>query len=370
VFIEEINLIAFRNYLEAHIKLEKQKLIVIGQNAQGKSNLIEVIELFSHFKSRRAKKDQELINFDFEEAILKIKIQDNHAAEDLAVQIRKSGRRTYKLNGVNKKPKELLGKVLSVSFMAEDLNIINASPSYRRDFLNSILKQFSATYNENLANFEKILSQRNGFLKALQEKAKFHLNSLNPSEKDQLNTWNELYLQEANKLTNSRKIFIAELEPKLDTYYKNISGNTNNQIKIEYQHQILTLEDLESSFSKDIARGYSNLGPHRDDFEILLNTKTSSSFASQGEKRSIILALKLSELEMLKERFQDYPLLILDDVLAELDEDRQDFLLDAVNNQAQVLITTTHIGKHLEKWSQDSQIIEVENGTIKELSKI
>ena len=383
MFIKEINLLGFRNYLEANLELDRQKTIIIGRNAQGKSNLIEVIQLLSQFKSRRAKKDAELINFSLDQAVIKVKIKDTKESDEgdiynssfwdeesseeldeLAVLIRKSGRRTYKLNGANKKPKELLHKVLCVSFMSEDLNIINSSPSTRRDFLDSVIKQLSSEYADNLSKFEKTLSQRNSFLKDLVEKGKYYPSNLNQSEKGQLEIWNDLFIEEANKVSKAREDFLAKLKPCAEDFYQKISGSEASKLDFDYLGEQLDASMLNESLGRDLARGYSNLGPHRDDFEIKLNDIAAMSFASQGEKRSIMLAVKLSELELLKEQHNDYPILLLDDVLAELDEDRQDFLLDAVNSQAQVIITTTHLGKHLEKWSEDSQIIEIEAGQI------
>ncbi len=365
MFIKEIELIGFRNYLEAKLSLDRQKTIIIGKNAQGKSNLIEVIQLLSYFKSRRAKKDAELINFSLDQAIVKTKIEDaENKLSDFALLIRKSGRRTYKLNDVSKKPKELLHKVLSVSFMSEDLNIINSSPSLRRDYIDSVIKQLDTNYTEDLSSFEKILSQRNSFIKDLVEKGKYYPSNLNQSDKSQLSIWDELFCKAANKVTQSRKAFIKELCPIANKFYQDISGEANSQINIEYTGKELDEESLLESLARDLARSFTNLGPQRDDFSIELNSNSAASFASQGEKRSIILCFKLSELQMLKDKHNEFPILLLDDVLAELDEDRQDFLLDSIDNNAQVIITTTHLGSHLEKWSEDSQIIQIEAGQI------
>lgn len=372
MFVKEIKLIAFRNYLEADLKLEKQKTIIIGKNAQGKSNLLEVIQILSQFKSRRARRDSELINFNLDQAIIKLKIQQSNLDTDddeIAVLIRKSGKRTYKLNGNIKKPKELMHKILSVSFMSEDLNIINSSPSVRRDYLDSVVKQLSFSYAEELSKFEKTLSQRNSFLKSLVEQGKYYTNSLSGSDKTQLEIWDDLFIDQANIVTSFRESFLEQLKPKANTFYNKIaqgigSLSEENKLDFEYQGSMLNKAVLSENLAKDLARGYSNLGPHRDDFVIKLNESEAISFASQGEKRSIMLAVKLSELELLQEEHDDYPILLLDDVLAELDEDRQDFLLEAVNSKCQVIITTTHLGSHLEKWSDDSQIVEIDSGEI------
>ena len=356
-------MIGFRNYLELSLDFSNSKTIIIGKNAQGKSNLLEVIQILSHLKSRRAAKDAVLVNFEMAEAIIQAKVSQNNENIDISLLIRQSGRRTLKINEVSKKPKELAHNVFSVSFMVDDLEIINGSPSKRRDWLDSVLNQLDYSYKDDLAKFEKILSQRNSFIKDLTEKGKYYYPTLSQVEKDQLDIWDDLFIQEANTLSTKRSEFLDKLEPLINQAYRGISG-TDAQLKLSYIGKQLAKEDLEECRAKDFARAYTNVGPQRDDVSFELDENLAQSFASQGERRTITLAIKLAELQLLKERHGECPILLLDDVLAELDEDRQDFLLEAVEADTQVIITTTHLGKHLEKWSGNAQILEIEKGRI------
>ena len=275
-----------------------------------------------------------------------------------------SGRRTIKVNEVTKKTSDLIQYLNSVSFMVDDIEIVYGSPSIRRDWIDSLLIQLSKIYRSKLKEFEKTLSQRNSFIKDLIEKDIYH-NCMNLSQKEQLKTWNELYLERANEIIRLRLKLVYEIEPIAKKFYSKISSQythsnkSNNEILgIEYLGTEISHEELEKTIVKDFIRGTTNLGPHRQDIKFSINDKAASSFASQGQKRSIVLALKLAELELLKQEHGETPILLLDDVLAELDEDRQDFLLDAIDEETQVIITTTHLGKHLQKWSQNSQIME------------
>lgn len=373
VFIEKIQLLGYRNYIESAINFERNKVIIIGKNAQGKTNLLEVIQILSIGKSKRAAKDAELINFDLDNAFIHASIKKENSNIDeenikLAVQIRPSGRRTIKVNEVTKKTSDLIQYLNSVSFMVDDIEIINGSPSTRRDWVDALMIQLSKTYRNQLKEFEKALSQRNSFIKDLLDKDIYY-NSLRPSHREQLATWNELYLEKANEIIRLRLDLISKIHPISESFYHKISSNDINsheeKLHLEYLGTEITQGDLDKSIAKDFIRGTTSLGPHRQDISFSINGKAAASFASQGQKRSIVLATKLAELELLKQEHGETPILLLDDVLAELDEDRQDFLLDAVDENTQVIITTTHLGKHLQKWSQNSQIMEIDKGSVK-----
>lgn len=361
--VKSLKLIGFRNYIEASIDFNRPKAIIIGKNAQGKSNLLEVIQILSHIKSRRATRDKELVNFEMKEAVIHACTQNSQDDIDISLLIRASGRRTLKINEVNRKPKELLHHIFSVSFMVDDIEIVTGTPAGRRDWMNSVISQLDFNYDECLTKFEKILQQRNSFFKEMIDQGKYYYRDLNTSQQDQLAVWDEIYIEAANELTSLRANFIMEHAPIAARYYREISG-ADAKLELDYLGMHINQDDLDGVRARDFARGYSNLGPHRDEIEFKLKGSKAASYASQGERRSITLAMKLAELELHREKHGEYPILLLDDVLAELDEDRQDFLLDSVNPETQVIITTTHIGKHLEKWSESAQILEVEAGTI------
>lgn len=362
--IKSIQLLGFRNYFEAKLDFEKSKLIIIGKNAQGKSNLLETIQILSHIKSRRAGRDAELVNFDFKEAAVHARVLDAQNEEkEIALLIRKSGRRTLKINEVKKKPEELAHNIYSVSFMVDDLEIINGAPADRRKWLDSVLLQLDREYKTDYAKFENILSQRNSYIKELNEKNIFHPSQLSQSQQDQFMIWDEMYIKAANKITEKRIEFTDLMNPLAKKSYFDIS-KVSKELSLNYKGSRLDLEALEESRAKDFARSYTNLGPQRDDIDFLLDEKLAKAYASQGERRTTTLAIKLAELELLKNQYGEYPILLLDDVLAELDESRQDYLLDAINQDTQVIITTTHLGSHLEKWSDNAQIVEIDDGRI------
>ena len=246
--------------------------------------------------------------------------------------------------------------------MVDDLHMISGSPSTRRDWIDSILKQLYIPYKDVLTKFEKALSQRNSFLKSLVEKGIF-LQNLNPMHKEQLSIWDQMFIDAANNVSKYRQELIQELNPIIAKHYKNISGR-EDFMEISYETNILDEAKMNERLKVDFIRSYTTLGPHRDEINFMLKGQNAGSFASQGEKRTIVLASKLSEIELLKARHNLKPILLLDDVLAELDEDRQDHLLDAVDDQTQVIITTTHLGKHLQKWSENAQIINIEAGAL------
>lgn len=364
MFIKKIKLLGFRNYIEADLVFDKAKTIIIGKNAQGKTNLLEVIQILSHSKSRRASKDAELINFNLQESFIHALIQRDQEI-NIAIALRPSGRRTLKINEVNKKPKELLHNLYSVSFMADDLEIVNGSPSRRRDWIDQVIIQLERPYLEHLDKFDETLSQRNSLLKKLNDQGIYRAHQLQDKQKAELEIWDDLFIEHANYISSKRKNYLDKLQSVSDTYYKRISAS-ELYLSLIYLGKEINQEDLQNSRDKDLIRGISNLGPQRDEIEINLNDKLAKAFASQGERRTITLAIKLAELDLLKESHQESPILLLDDVLAELDESRQDFLLDAIDNDTQVIITTTHLGTHLDKWSKDSQILEVEAGVVRE----
>lgn len=363
MFIKSIELLGFRNYLEASLVFSHDKTIILGKNAEGKSNLLEVIQVLSHLRSRRQHKDSDLINFNLDQAIIKARATNQTQDIDIALLIRKSGRRTLKVNDVAKKPGELLHNIYSVSFMADDLDIINGSPTIRRQWIDSVISQMDKAYATELDKFDSALTQRNKLLKNLNEQGKYHSSSLSPNQRAELGLWDELFISSANAISTQRKNFISQLEKIAEVCYRDISASSTT-LKLDYTAAIITAQDMVNSYDKDLARSFTNIGPHRDDCIFSLDDNQSKNFASQGEKRSITLALKLAELELLKQQHGEYPILLLDDVLAELDEDRQDYLLESIKEGTQVIITTTHLGKHLEKWSQNAQIVSINNGQI------
>lgn len=362
MFIKNIKLLGFRNYLEADLFFDKKKTIIIGKNAQGKTNLLEVIQILSQGKSRRAIRDAELVNFNLSEAFIHAAIEPDLT---IALGLRSSGRRTVKVNDVTKKPKEFLHHIYSVSFMADDLEIVQGSPSMRRDWIDAVITQLELNYNERCIKLKEVLSQRNSFLKKLNSIGVFRSEELKPEQLAQLEVWDEVLIEAANYISAKRTEYLFKLQPIAQAYYQEIA-NSDLALDFHYDGKEINKLDLLQSRTKDLIRAVTHVGPHRDEIDFLLGGRLAKTFASQGERRTITLALKLAELVVLKEVHGGSPILLLDDVLAELDESRQDYLLDAIDDETQVIITTTHLGSHIEKWSNNAQILEVENGVIKQ----
>jgi len=363
LFLKSINLINFRNYQELFLSIEKPKLIILGDNSQGKTNLLEVVQLLSTGKSERASKDAQLVNFEAENAVLHAKIlRENMNDLNIAMMLRRSGRRTLKINEVNLKPKEIRHKLYSVSFMVDDLSTVSGSPSIRRACLDNLLTQLFFPYAEHLSKFEKILSQRNGFIKSCLEKG-FSSNNLSSVLMEQLLIWDELFINAANEIYKYRADLINKINPLIEANYQKIAADKSS-LHLEYTGKALSEIDLKNDHRLDFIRACTSHGPQRDDINFILKGQLAADFASQGERRSIVLALKLTEIELLKREHSLNPILLLDDVLAELDESRQDHLLESINDDTQVIITTTHLGKHLQKWSENAQIINIKAGAI------
>lgn len=364
MLIESLNLIGYRNYLEASLHFSPSKTIIIGRNAQGKSNLIEIVQLLSTGKSKRTHKDSELINLELSEAVIHAKaFSDREGEIKISMLLRSNGRRSIKLNDVSIKSSELNKRLSSVSFSVDDLEMVSGSPAHRRAWIDSICIQLYDSYADHLEQFQTILHQRNSYIKSLIDSGT-NYNFLNPTQKEQLKLWSELFVEASNKIINIRKELIFDIQDLFNDYYRKIS-NSSSDLKIIYEGDFLNIDILRSEVARDFARGHTTLGPHRHDISFTIDSKTAKNYASQGEKRTLTLALKLSELELLKNTLEEFPILLLDDVMAELDEDRQDFLLESISANMQVIITTTHLGRHLDKWSQNAKLIEVENGSLK-----
>ncbi len=365
MFVEELNLIGYRNYLEARIRFGSTKTIIIGKNAQGKTNLLEVIQILSGLRSRRATKDSELINFDLETAVIQARIKRNDSDHKINIVIRPSGRRGIKVNDVTKSNRELNQLVSSVSFMVNDLELVSGSPGTRRDWLDDFASQLDSSYLAKLEDFEKMLRQRNGYISKLVETGTYYAR-LNSQQASELALWDELYIKTANIVIAAREELLSRFRPIAAKHYSAICQNPDEQLSLDYLGGSLTQAELSQNLAKDFARMHSTIGPQRHDINITINQKLAGNYASQGQRRSVVLAIKLTELELLREQKNTEPILLLDDVLAELDQSRQLALLNAISPETQVIITSTGLGEHLEAWSTEAQIIEVVSGSIKD----
>jgi len=333
MWIKKNKLNNFRNYNYKEINLEKNINIFYGENAQGKTNIIEAIFLSSMGKSFRTNKDKELINFEKEKATVEINFEKKDRDGKIKIEI--ENKKNIYLNGIKlKKLSELLGNINVVIFTPDDINILKGGPQNRRRFLDIMISQLKPNYMYTLNLYLKTLEQRNNYLRQIKIENK---------DENLLDIWDEKLAEYAVIIYNYRVEFINKIKNKIENIHKDITQNKEN-IKIEYISECKEKEEflnlLKQRRKLDIIKGFTTKGIHRDDFMIYINEKEVSTYGSQGQHRTAILSLKLSELKVIYDEIGEYPILLLDDFMSELDESRRKSFLENIEN-IQVIITCT-----------------------------
>lgn len=336
--INSIDIENFRNIKKLNVSFDNVN-IIYGENAQGKTNLIESIYLFTGSKSFRGVKDKELIKFDEQFARIKINFENKSREQNAEIFI--ENKRTASLNGVKKKSAAVLGEELkAVIFSPVHLSMVKDGPAERRKFIDNALCQLKFNYRNVLKEYNRALAQRNMLLKDI---------SKNSSLSDMLYIWDKNLSKSGAKIIYQRNKYIDALLPYAKDIFDGLSGGKENIdliLKGAFDYKNLSLNDIENQLmlaleknrTNDFMNRITTVGPHRDDMEILINDKSARSFGSQGQQRSCVLALKLAEASLLKEMTEDEPLALLDDVMSELDISRQDYILNHIKNW-QVFIT-------------------------------
>lgn len=336
--INSIEIENFRNIKKLSLEFDDVN-IIYGENAQGKTNLIEAIYLFTGAKSFRGVRDKELVKFDCEQARLKIDFENNIRKQNAQIIIQ--SKRCATLNGVKKKSASMLGDELkAVIFSPVHLSMVKDGPLERRKFVDNALCQIKSNYRLVLKEYNRALAQRNMLLKDAVK---------NPSLFDMLYIWDKNLAIYGAKIIYQRQKYIQTLLPYAQEVFGGLSGGRENIdliLNCEFDCSDMTVEEiqkklmfaLENNRSSDIMNRITTIGPHRDDIEILINGKSARKYASQGQQRSCVLALKLAEASLLREMTQDEPLALLDDVMSELDISRQDYILNHIKDW-QVFIT-------------------------------
>ncbi|MBF4695432.1 DNA replication/repair protein RecF [Fusibacter ferrireducens] len=364
--IKSIALKNFRNYNYVHLGFDEHLNIIVGDNAQGKTNLLEALYVCGFGKSFRTTKDSDLVNFNEEITSVKIDIEhDNGYQEIIEYRINQKNRKEFLVNGVNiTKISDLLGTINLVLFYPDDLKLIKESPGERRKFLNRELSHISKIYCLDIIEYNRILMQRNELLKKIFYK---------PEHKETLEIWDEQLADKGSKIIMKRMHFIERLGEISREIHGNITNHVEN-LSISYITSVKNLtnydtikDDLIAGFKKnqesDIKRGFTSIGPHRDDIDIKINGINIKSFGSQGQQRTAALSLKLSEIEIIKSEVGEYPILLLDDVMSELDHKRQKDLIYTLKN-VQTIITTTDVKNLLDDYINASKLIKVKGGSI------
>lgn len=333
MYIKEIKLQNFRNYEMANIKIEKGVNIFYGDNAQGKTNILEAIFVASLGKSFRTNKDKELVKEN--EALTKVEIVYQKENRENKVNSEIGDKKKFFVNSIElKKTSEIVGKINIVLFTPEDINILKNEPIKRRRFLNIMISQLRPMYIHFLSQYNKILDQRNNYLKQIKYENK---------ERKNLDIWDEQLIKIGLKIFEYRKEFIEKINEKIRKIHLETTEN-KEEIELRYKNNVINEEEyrkkVKQKQEEDIQKGYTAVGIHRDDFEIYINKKNVAIYGSQGQQRSSIISLKLAEAEVVYEEKEDYPVLLLDDFMSELDKKRIKGFVKRIKSN-QVLITCT-----------------------------
>ncbi len=354
MYIEKIKLNNFRNYIEEEIKLDKNINIFYGNNAQGKTNILEAIYLCAIGKSYRTNKDREIINTNSD--FLKAEVNYTKKDRDGKIKIEISDKKNIYLNEIKvKKISEVLGNINIVLFNPDDINIFKEGPSKRRKILDIMISQLRPSYVYNLNMYLKILEQRNNYLKQIKYENK---------NQEMLEVWDVQLAKYAEIINKYRREFTEKIKEKITDIHKKITNN-QEEIKIEYisdlKNQETFLKEIRETRKIDIIKGYTGKGIHRDDLKLFINDQEIGIYGSQGQHRSAILSIKLSELQIIKEETEENPILLLDDFMSELDKTRRQNFLEDVQD-TQIIITCTD---KLELKNKNKKIFFVEKGKVK-----
>lgn len=357
MILKSLELANFRNYEELNISFDKGTNILYGDNAQGKTNILEAIYLSATTKSHKGSKDKEIINFDKEEAHIRTYLEKENVETRVDMHLRKNKSKGIAIDGQKiKKAADLMGLLNVVFFSPEDLSIIKDGPAERRRFADMELCQLDSFYLYNLNHYNKIIGQRNKLLKDMY---------FQPELKETLNIWDSQLVSFGSKIIERREQFVKQLGDIIFDIHKKLSGG-KEELVIAYEPDV-SIEDFEKQMKynqdKDIRLKQTTTGPHRDDFSFVVNGVDIRKYGSQGQQRTAALSLKLSEIELVKKISKDTPVLLLDDVLSELDSNRQNYLLNSIGN-IQTIITCTGLDEFINNRFEINKIFKVTNGTV------
>lgn len=363
MIIKSMELKNFRNYEDLNISFDQGTNIFYGDNAQGKTNVLEAVYMSGTTKSHKGSKDKEMIRFLEQEAHLRTIVLKQGKEYQIDMHLKHNRSKGIAINKVPiKKAGELFGILNMVFFSPEDLNIIKNGPSERRRFLDSELCQLDKIYMSDLMNYNKILNQRNRLLKDMVYR---------PDLKDTLSVWDMQLVMAGNNIIRRRKQFVEELNDIVYKIHSKISGE-REELFLKYEPSIddsLFENELCQMKERDMKLCQTSVGPHRDDLLFSIQGVDIRKFGSQGQQRTSALSLKLSEIELVKKSINDTPVLLLDDVLSELDSSRQNYLLNNIYD-TQTMITCTGLDEFVKNRFQINKVFEVINGKVFEKESV
>lgn len=357
MFIESIELKNYRNYQELHMDFSSGTNILYGDNAQGKTNVLEAVYVCSTTKSHRSSKDKEMIQFGEDESHIKLQVRKNDVPYRIDMHLKRSKAKGIAVNGIPiKKASELFGIVNVVFFSPEDLNIIKNGPSERRRFIDLELCQLNKLYVHSLVQYNKVIIQRNKLLKEL---------TFKPEYESTLDVWDIQMVQYGKEVMRCRQEFICHLNGMITEIHRKLSGE-KEVLMVAYEPNV-SLDTFDSAVKKsriqDMRQKTTLVGPHRDDISFHINGVDIRKFGSQGQQRTAALSLKLAEIELVRSIVHDYPVLLLDDVLSELDSSRQNHLLAGIDH-IQTLITCTGLDEFVNHRFPIDKIFKVIDGKV------
>lgn len=368
MYIDEILVRNYRNYDQINLTFSNKVNVILGENAQGKTNLMEAIYVLAMAKSHRTSRDKELIYWESEYGKIKGSVHKKNSNVSLELIISNKGKKA-KVNSLEqKKLSSYIGTMNVVMFAPEDLNLVKGSPQVRRRFLDMEIGQVMPIYMHDLSLYQKILQQRNHLLKQMQRSSKRDMTMLEVLTSQLIET--------AVKITNKRFYFLNLLQQWAEPIHKGISRSLET-LEIKYKPSVDVSEEMDMStlievFNekfrqiqiKEIERGVTLFGPHRDDLLFYVNGKDVQVYGSQGQQRTTALSLKLAEIELIQAEVGEYPILLLDDVLSELDDFRQSHLLNTIQGKVQTFVTTTSIEGIDHETIKKADIFRVSNGEV------
>lgn len=357
MMIESIELKNYRNYDELHMDFSQGTNLLYGDNAQGKTNILEAIYVCATTKSHRGSKDREIIQFDRDESHIKLNVRKKDVPYRIDMHLKKNKAKGVAVNGVPiRKASELFGIVNVVFFSPEDLNLIKNGPSERRRFVDLELCQLNKLYVHSLVQYNRIVTQRNKLLKDM---------AFRPDYEETLDIWDMQLVQYGKELIRYREEFVEQLNEIIKGIHLKLSGG-KEALSIVYEPNVAAaaFEDtLKRSRQQDLKQKTTLTGPHRDDLSFMVNEIDIRRFGSQGQQRTAALSLKLAEIELVKKIVHDYPILLLDDVLSELDGSRQNHLLSGIHH-IQTVITCTGLEDFVNSRFQIDKLFRVISGTV------
>jgi DNA replication and repair protein RecF len=367
MYLKSLHLQHVRNYTNQAVLFHAPKTILVGDNAQGKSNLLESVELLATLRSHRAHRDRELVQNDEAIGQISATLHRDAGPVDLDLVLRSSGRRTVRHNGQTlRRQLDFLGTMNAVQFSSLDLELVRGGPGQRRVWLDSLLTQLEPVYAHLLQQYGTVLKQRNAFLKQIAKTG---------GDRTQLAIWDSQLATIGTHVIRRRARALRRVAPLAEHWHQAISDRTET-LELHYAPnvpmdsddstviQAAFLDKIQQRAIAEQQQGITLVGPHRDDVDFQINQAPARQYGSQGQQRTLVLSIKLAELKLIEAVVGEPPLLLLDDVLAELDLTRQNKLLDTIQDRFQTLITTTHLSAFDAQWLNSSQVLTVQAGTI------